>query len=202
MTTVCTSCLIAETGYTDGASYPLSTSPQAPEPVYCVGGVPVVTPHKSVLGPSEATLEGAGIALTSTWSSFTTPSPLTTSSLNLSNDQVRDIDVMLVLTGVFTLTGGASGIPVDIRVKYGFTINVTFPSASYTASRQLIIPSASTTVGPIPLSFSLALHDHVPVAAGNTITVDPVLQLKTSGDPTGSAISTAEFAVLLWGAPA
>lgn len=190
MAEACEECLATELGWLPEEDYPLPTTPEAPEPIYCVGGVPVVTPHKGMVGPLFGTLVVAPPTLEASGSLTGVNSPL-----SWTNDTARTVQLLVFLQGQIQFVGSEG---VEWTFTYGYTYSISSPALAGT--EQTICITNITFSDTRNLGFPATGFT---VDSGGSIVLTPFIDYDADGiDPGVSAVSAANLVIAAIGGAA
>lgn len=182
----CTDCLRRQLGFDEEADYPLDTTYESGEPIYCVDGVPVVTPHKGFIGPFLASLivDPPTMAASGTLTGSLT-------AVHYVNETAYTVGIMPLVTGKILFSGTDSAI--DWTFTYGYTLNQT--SGGSTVTDDVITDYDG--IHTLTLSFP---GFEIPLAPGEFATITPIMSYSsTGGGPNTAGIINANLGIMIFG---
>lgn len=185
----CSDCLREQLGFSPESDYPLDLTYESGEPIYCVDGVPVVTPHKGMIGPFQASLIVDPPTMAA---SGTLTGALTT--LHYVNETAYTVSLVPLVVGKILFSGTDSAI--DWTFTYGYTLNLA--SGGSTVSDAVVTDYDG--VHTLSLTFPGFV---ITLAPGEFAGITPIMSYSsTGGGPNTAGIISANIAVTVFGGAA
>jgi len=191
MADACDDCLREQMGWLPESEYPLDPALQEPERIYCIDGVPSITPHKGFVGPHIATL-------------VVTP-PTLAAAATLTGDQVN-IELLNETARTVTLAYFVAGNiffqnhqeTYTWTFTYGFDVAISSPALAST-----VTVNAVTNYDDLE-TIQLGFFGSLEVAAGGSLSLSPRMSYTVtgSGSPGQSVLHGANLSIMLFGGSA
>lgn len=193
----CDDCLREQMGWLAESDYPLEVALQEPEYVYCIDGVPSLTPHKGMVGPV------GGVTI---WGSTEIPAAATRAELAPSvantilwvNETAYDVSVLVMTSGPMSFIRGAMGGVLSF--VYGYQYAISSPASSGVREETVLgLAGASTTN---PQAIQMIGQETFNVDAGGSIQIVPKLYATTTGTGVNRYMAGARMDVTMIGGAA
>lgn len=191
MADACEDCLRTQLGWGEEGEYPLDPDREDPERIYCVGGVPVITPHKGMIGPLVSTFNVTPPTLGASGSLEGT-----TFSIDYVNTTPREVNFGLFVSGNIFFSGADT---ITWTFTYGVNISVSTGDLSLVNTSAIAVTDYAG-IETIPLGFVTGPGI---ISVGGTLHVDCFINYTSSGGgPSVAALHAANLtALVIGGAP-